>query len=421
VCFDFALQIPANAFLFTLLLAVACRIVQSGISPLDQSSASHPRLLFPAIVGAVAGFLAVAALRQEYFLYPYSLTQPTSVAEARERVFSHPAHSSGHLALFRLLEEKVPLTQRLNEVTIALWLDPLNPYIRDLYATGLFQEGQEEDALREITRSVSFAPSPSAHSYVNHKLLPFLSAKEQQAIEEGLQQALRFGTAEAVDGLGAFYAAIGHFAEEGKLYEENAARRKDLRTKRAYLLKAALAYVQSKDAGKAEELLRQIIAVTPTDSQPYQYLATHVFAPQRKIDLARAAIAEGIRQGADPYALSFALAEAAQIAGAKEEVQAALLQALAFRPSSFDVHLRLGLFYVQEQNFDRAALSFRKALDLDPRSSAAFYYLGVAEEGRYQFFAAEKAYARAVELAPGNADFHKRYEAFRQKVAQENE
>jgi Tfp pilus assembly protein PilF len=77
--------------------------------------------------------------------------------------------------------------------------------------------------------------------------------------------------------------------------------------------------------------------------------------------------------------------------------------------------------YLQERNFDRAALSLRKAADVDPSSATAFYYLGLAEEARYQFFAAEKAYARAITLAPDDADLQRHYEAFLRKVAEGGE
>ena len=40
----------------------------------------------------------------------------------------------------------------------------------------------------------------------------------------------------------------------------------------------------------------------------------------------------------------------------------------------------------------------------------------MAEEGRYRFFAAEKAYTRAIELAPDHRGFKKSYEALKRKV-----
>jgi cytochrome c-type biogenesis protein CcmH/NrfG len=115
------------------------------------------------------------------------------------------------------------------------------------------------------------------------------------------------------------------------------------------------------------------------------------------------------------------LAEAAQVTGERDEQQAALQQAVSLRPRSFDAHFQLGLFYVQGQKFDRAALSLRQAIEIDPQHAEAVYHLGIAEEGRYDFFAAEKTYTRAIALDPSNSEFRQRYERFRTKMTQAQE
>ena len=313
----------------------------------------------------------------------------------------------------------MPLAQRLQEVEIALWLDPTDPFTRDLYAWWLLEEGREEEGRRELSQSLFFSPALSTHSFLSENPLPKLAAEEQQAVEEGLQRALVAGNLEAVGGLGSFYAALGRFADQGRLYEEVAQKEEETPVRVQYLLNAGLAYNRAGDAERAETIFRRVIAAAPQDLRAYQYLATQVFAPRGKLDLAKAVIAEGIQKGADPLALSFSLAEAAQRAGKRADAKAALLQALTFQPSSADAQFRLGLLYLQEQNFDRAALALRKVADLRPDDASAFYHLGLAEEGRYQFFAAGKAYARAVELAPDNTGFRARYEAFQRKVAEQ--
>lgn len=416
-CFDFNLQIPANAFLFTLFLALALRIVRGGLfSGAQPLTPSRPPPLFMIGVGVAACLLFVIALNQERLPYPHRLTQPTSVIEAQEALFSHPARASLHLALFHLLEQELPFSKRLNELAIALWLDPRNPYVRDLYAAGLLREGKEEVALEEITRSIFFSPSISTHSYLNPRLISWLSAREQQAVEEGFRLALANGREEAVEGMGVLYAAGGRLAEKGELYKQVALRQTDQATKVRYLLEAAGAYIKAGDDETAEVLLRQVATMTPRDPRPYQYLATRIFAPRGAFDLAKTVLSEGLQNRADPFALSLSLAECAQQIGDQEEVKEALLQALRFQPSSFDTYMRLSLLYIQEKNFGRAVLSLRKALEINPNSAVAFDYLGVAEEGRYRFFAAEKAYAQAVKLEPGNTSFQQRYSAFLQKV-----
>src|SRR5262249_50695188 len=97
----------------------------------------------------------------------------------------------------------------------------------------------------------------------------------------------------------------------------------------------------------------------------------------------------------------------------------AVQKALALRQFSFEANFHLGLLYLQEKNFDRAALWLRKAISLRPGDASAFYYLGVAEEGRYRFFDAQRAYAQAVELAPDNMNFRAHYQTFQRKVAEQ--
>jgi tetratricopeptide (TPR) repeat protein len=75
---------------------------------------------------------------------------------------------------------------------------------------------------------------------------------------------------------------------------------------------------------------------------------------------------------------------------------------------------------MQEKRYDRAVFYFGKAANLNPRSAHAMYHLAMAEEGRYSYFAAGKAYARALELAPENTSIRNRFEAFQRKVARNN-
>ena len=155
----------------------------------------------------------------------------------------------------------------------------------------------------------------------------------------------------------------------------------------------------------------------PDNPKPYQELISRIFVPQRDLNAAKDIARTGTERGADPLALYLALGQAARTMGNREEEKAAYHHILTLQPYSFEAHSQLGYLYLQERNFGQAALSWRKALEANPNSAWAFYQLGLAEEGRYRFFDAERAYAKAVELAPDNASFHQGYEAFRRKVA----
>jgi len=415
--FDFNLQIPANALLFTLLLALALRLTRSGDPSFKFQGQSRLRIPVLLSGGVVVATLCVLALKQERLPYPYDVEEPASLVKTRERLDLYPAHAALHRSLVFLAQDYTTPADWLKEFESALWLNPLDPYTRDLYAGVLESVGREEEGLQEVARSVSFAPSRAVHLYLHNQWIPTLSDQKKKAIEDGFRTALATGYEGAVEELGDFYIACDRFAEAGKLYEEAALQAQDSDKQVRYLLNAGLAYARAEDLEKAETLLRQVTQIAPRDPQAYQYLATRVFAPKGDVASAKAVVSEGKKRGADAFALSLSLAEAAQKAGDLQETKAALQEALTLQPSSFDANFRLGQVYLQERNFDRATLLLRKATNLRPDTASAFYYLGVAEERRYQFSAAQQAYARAVELAPDNNGFQERYQAFQRKVA----
>jgi Flp pilus assembly protein TadD len=98
--------------------------------------------------------------------------------------------------------------------------------------------------------------------------------------------------------------------------------------------------------------------------------------------------------------------------GEREAAKTALTEALQRRSSSFEALVALGTVYLQEKNFGRAASVLRKAAAIRSDDASIFYALALAEEGRYQFAAAQKAYSQAVNLKPQDADIRQHYEEF---------
>jgi tetratricopeptide (TPR) repeat protein len=244
------------------------------------------------------------------------------------------------------------------------------------------------------------------------------------------------------------------------IYEQAAQKESDAQKKADLLLKAGLAHTTAGELTKAENAWRRVVAEMPKDPQAYQHLATAIYGAKKDLRRAEDVVAEGIKNGAspfslylslaeaahkadrddavkaalnsakgeidkaartgeDPYALYLLLADAAARVRSGEEEKAALLAALNLRPRSSTTLLRLANLYLQEQKFDRAALYYGKIANINPYSADVHYQLAVAEEGRYHFAAADKAFARALELAPGNKEFKDRYNSLRRKVAAE--
>lgn len=409
--FDFPLQVPANAFLFTLFLSLALRLAGGG----GNRCWSWPLRRIGATGGASCA-LMLCVFFQESTPYPHNLQEPTSLAEAKKQLLAHPARSATHIAVFRL-QEDVPLSQRLGALQVALSLEPHNPVARDLYAASLVQLGRQEEGLKQLSQSVAAAPMTWAHWYLDSRWIPALSGKEQQAVEKGFQQALAEGSRGVVWELDMFYSALGRFGEKGQLFEKVAAQEKEPTLKGAYLLYAGQSYGWAGEDKKAEPLLRQAAELMPQDLRPYQTLIAQILIPQGNIEAAKAVVERGITRGIEPFLLYLTLGKAAYTANQAKAAKAALQRALTLQPASFEAHFHLGLVHLQEKNFHQASLSFRKATRIDPQSATAFYHLGIAEEGQYRFFEAEKAYSRAVELAPDTMNFQQRRNALHQKVA----
>jgi O-antigen ligase/tetratricopeptide (TPR) repeat protein len=509
---DFNLQIPANAFLFTVLLALGLRMAGSrehgagsrehgawsmehgaGPTPNTQDpiphtapsvasrsaagSLLHAPSSMPFYAGAVVAIgLAACAVLQDQSSYPYNLKEAESLAEAKELVQAHPNHAPYHVALLNFLGEDAPIARQLSELRAALWLEPINPYIRDAYAALLMKLGQEAEGLKIIAQSVADSPSMQTHDYLSDEALPELSESQQAAIEEGFKQALARDYPEALKNFGEFYAKLGRFSDQAKLYEQAANKEADSERKRKLLVEGGIAYlkvaekqgagsmeqgarsVQRDDALNAERLFRAAIAIDPTDPKPYQALLTAIVGANQDLDGAKDLISSGIKNGApalplylslaeaahkggdldeskaaldlaktevdklikngeNPYTLYIALADGAQRARDRDEENSALLKALDRQPRSTDTLMRLANLNSQQRNFDRAALYLNRIANINPDSPEIFYRIAQAEESRYRFAAAGRAYARAIELAPGNASYLARYEAFRERVA----
>jgi O-antigen ligase/tetratricopeptide (TPR) repeat protein len=418
--FDFSLHTPANALLFTVLLALAVRMSMYSIPDSQTEGARSPRwkLRMGAVcVSAIAFVLIDCALRQDKTPYPYDIKEPKSVAKAVELISAHPAESSPHLALVRLAGESLPSQVRLRELRAAVWLDPNDPYARDEYAVTLLHQKMTAQAFDEITRSVIVSPSLSTHFYLSERLILRLSDQTKGAVEQGLREAIERRYDGAPQSLGDFYMALGRFADAGDIYRLGAERERDNDIRENYLLNAGRAYAQAGRMEEAKKFFEEAIRNEPTNDRPYADVTTLVLGPQHELKAAQDVIAQGVRAGADGAPLYDALASVAQQDKDPELAETALQDSVGVRPS-FSALMRLGMFYLSEAKYGRAALAMRRATNSDPQSAYAYFYLGLAEEGDYRFSDAEKDFSRALKLAPDNVGYRDHYAEFERKIAE---
>jgi tetratricopeptide (TPR) repeat protein len=192
-------------------------------------------------------------------------------------------------------------------------------------------------------------------------------------------------------------------------------RNSDLRE--TYLIGAGRGYAQAGKMQEASNSLEQAIRDEPDGTQPYVDLTILVLGPRHQLETAQRVIAQGVRAGADAPALYYALARAASANGDLGMTEAALVSSVEVQPT-FDALLRLGGLYAEERKYSRAALTYRRATELDPESAEAFFNLGLAEQNDYEFSDAERDLARAVKLAPSSAAYRDHYAEFEHTVAQ---
>ncbi len=414
---DFNLQIPANALLFTALVALGLRLCRTGADVEHLTPSFFPRPLLRIGVGMLALCLCAVAMKQREVPYRNDPDSFTSVSEARANIFSFPARRDGHLALIDLQEGLVPAPEVRKELEIAVKMAPLDPEVRDQYIVALLEGGHHEVALRQLQQSVFNSPLLDTHFYLAPEAIASLDPQEIQAIEKGMLQAVATNLYGAADGLGGFYRLLKRDAEAGKIYEEAGLKEPRGYMRGQYLFEAGRAYVQNGESERAEPLLREAIAHIPRTPTLYRTLAIDVLAARHDFAAATAVIAEGARRGVALASVLFSLADTVKRTGDSSAAIAILEDALSYMPRSHDVHLRIGKMHLDERNFDRAVLSLKKSIQAQPNVALAFYLLGRAEEGRYHYQEAQEAYAQAVKFAPNDATYQQRYEMLRQKSA----
>jgi len=417
--FDFPLQIPACALLFTVLLGTAVRLARREGPRLARERTGAGLIQLLALISLIT--LTGFALTQNRIPYPYSLRPPTTPAQATSLVNVHPANARVHLLLVSAIGERAPVQRRIAELRTALWLEPTNPLARDLYAKSLLQAHALQQGLDEISRSISYSPTIDTHFYLQPRIVPWLTPPERRAVEKGFGIAVARRYEGAIENFANYDDSIGDFAAEAALYREAAIKAQDPQRRAVYLVDAGISYAKAGELGKAEAVLVAAAAANPEDPASYEQLAVRVYGPKKNLVAAKSAVARGIEGGADPSRLWLALASAAQMAGNIREAEAALEKAVALRPSSFEALMELGRLDLAINRFEQAAVWFQRATKVQSTSAEAFFDLALADEAAYEYFAADQAYQQAISLAPSDAHLRERYAAFRQKLAQSQE
>jgi len=411
--FDFSLTIPAIGFLFTIYAALIVRIAVAGAPETESTSRARGvvRGAGP-YAAAAAGIFAIASTVQASVIYPY-YPPPKTFDAARTMVLLHPANASLHLALASWYGNS---PMGLAEVARAVWIDPRNPFARDLYARGLADSGRIAQSLNQITISVMRAPSSSDHIYLSPRIMPYLAPPDRQAIEKGLVEAVAREYPGAIGSLGTFYVDTGRTLDAAQVYERGVALEQDPRSRAQLLMTAGQTYASAGKLDRARRCFEGARAQRPEDPEPYTALLTGVFVAQKDAPDAEIVLKEGLDAGVDPVPLFAAFAQVAQASGQPDKARAALVKMVEYEPT-YDNLLRLGSFYLGARDYERASQTFRRATEVDPTNPRAWVELAGAEDGAYQYVAADRDYLRARALAPNDIEVRESYAAFQKKLA----
>jgi tetratricopeptide (TPR) repeat protein len=420
--FDFPLQIPANAVLFTILLGIAVRLCRAKRADDPHIRYPAPKVRLYAGGISVAAVLAiVAALRQDMVPYPYLTRLPRDDLAAKALIREHPARSGPHL-WYAALQEHSPGDQ-LRELAIAASLEPNNPLLLDSYAQALAANGSIDRALAEVTRSVFVHPSMADHFYLQPDMIPWLSFEERQAIDTGLSKAVAHNFSGAGPALATFYASLHHDAAEADLLAKASSAVEDPIRREKFLLDAGAAYARAGETSRAAAAFRQAASIEPSDPEPYQELVKEVFAPRKDTDAAKAVIQAGVANGADPFTLYMALGQVYERAGDLNGAEAALAEGIRMRPDGrydYDTLIHLAELERRAGHLEKTLLWMRNAIQIRP-SPGALYQLAVDEEADYEYGPALRDLNRALSLSPGDAGMKKHYGELMRMIAAQSD
>ena len=421
--FDFSLQTPANLVIFTVLVAAMLRLAMTkgterpAHALRNVSSPSNLTFVKAALTGLMAAVLIVITIRQPRVGYPFDVKDPKTFAAAEAAMVTHPARATTHIALAALMPPAAPPALVTQQLKAAVCFDPNDPFGRDLYARSLFLTGDKQEGLRQIALSAEHSPMLDSHFYLAPAMIPWLLPDEQQAVTQGLSGAVNAGYAHAPQELARFYATLGRNRDAAVAEAGAATLASDAQQKTEYLIEAGQYYAKANDLKDARQMLTEAALIDPNDPRPVGELIIAVLGPENDLNTARALVQAGIERGGDPAELYLALADAARETRDTVATDDALSQVMSHEPS-FGITLAAGSIYADEGNFDRAAVTFQHATEMNQHSAEAFFQLAQAEEGAYEYALASHDYVSALTIEPGNQKIRARYVEFQRRADQ---
>ena len=301
------------------------------------------------------------------------------------------------------------------ELDAAVWLDPTNPAGRDRHVQSLLAAGRKSEAIGEMTYAAYLAPTLGYHRYLNQRLIPWLTGEQRAAVESGLRKAIADGYDGSTASLAQLYGIEGRHLDAAVLYEQAASADQDPSSKYDDYLRAGDGYAAAGKKDQAERVWLAAMNLAPDQLQAYDDLINVIYGPQKNLAAANRLIQTASDNGLDPAPMYLALAAAAEMAGDHKASESALGESLHYDPSYTNL-IRVASFYVANQKYARATELLHRALEINPNSGEAYFYLAQAEEGAYQYSEARNDYERAIVLAPDHPEYKTSSRALLHKI-----
>ena len=291
-----------------------------------------------------------------------------SGAEAllREIVRAEPRNvrAHGNLALALLPQGRARMREAVDEGRLAAALAPESPEARYIYGLTLRAAGRPPEALREFAKASSLAPDALG----------------------------------PLDALAEAYAAAGD--DRAIAAYERLQTLQPARSRYPLALAGYLWSVGQTERGNAAAAAA--VEKFPNDAALRERYGKALFEQQRYVDaageLARAR-ALGVRDAETLAVLGDSLAQAGRVDGAR----AALEDAVREHPDSAPLLFDLGRLDLSRGEGETARRGLARAAELAPQDASIRFQLGRAEEAVGRLDEAEASYRRALELSPNLA------------------
>ncbi|MEG4521460.1 tetratricopeptide repeat protein [Microcoleus sp. C2D2] len=158
---------------------------------------------------------------------------------------------------------------------------------------------------------------------------------------------------------------------------------------------------EAENYSQAEAIYRRIIQLEPNNAKAY-YKLCYVLDDQNKLDDAVAACRKSIALNSDAQTY-FVLGYVLRRQGKLEEAIAAYGQAIQLDPKSAAAYNGLGNALYNQGKLEEAIAAYGQAIQLDPKDATAYYNLGIALSDQGKLEEAIAAYGQALKL-PDNID-----------------